>query len=600
MASQIVGAWRAPAAVVVLGSFAGAAWLGCDSLAGIQDGVLATSEGGPGTEGGLPEGAPGGETVEGGPGGESSTAPDFAMTLAAPIVGVVRGATGTVGITIARQNGFSGAVAVTVAALPSGITADALSIPAGATSGTLTLHAPTGATLGDGPQLTVTGTSGALVHTASLGLLVQDAPGTLDTTFGVQGVVSDSFRFRSFGAMALQPDGKIVVCGTVDEAPFVAFVRRFNADGSPDATFGASTDSSPPMVTVASPAAGMAAGCAALAVLSSGHIAFTGSAQDASQNQNAWVVELNPDGSTDAAFGTGGVAWAPTSLQAAGATSIAEGAGGSLLIVGAASTGSISGGSPYIARFSSNGVIDTTFGGNGLGYTVSGYAKATGFNALAPATGGQFLAALDLPTFGVQRYAAAGLLDSTFFNQGTATLSLGVGASTAKAVTVQSDGSVVAVGSAVASANDGSSTSEIAVARFASTGHPDPQFGTGGGAALALGSGNSWGNGVAIDPSGRAVVAGHVESSGFDAFGVVRLTTSGTLDATFAGGQGFVSTQAGNGGSEAISVATRSDGRILAAGATGTWGVSVFCPKAPDGGPRPCNWQTLLLARYWP
>src|SRR6185369_1021639 len=53
--------------------------------------------------------------------------------------------------------------------------------------------------------------------------------GALDTTFGVQGKVSDTSR--AVTAIVLQPDGKLLTIGAMT-------LSRFDADGSLDATFG--------------------------------------------------------------------------------------------------------------------------------------------------------------------------------------------------------------------------------------------------------------------------------------------------------------------------------------------------------------------------
>src|SRR5262245_53552819 len=58
------------------------------------------------------------------------------------------------------------------------------------------------------------------------------ADGELDTTFGMGGKVSVGF---APSALAIQPNGKVVVAGSL-EGNFV--VARFNSDGSPDSTFG--------------------------------------------------------------------------------------------------------------------------------------------------------------------------------------------------------------------------------------------------------------------------------------------------------------------------------------------------------------------------
>jgi hypothetical protein len=75
-------------------------------------------------------------------------------------------------------------------------------------------------------------------------------------------------------------------------------------------------------------------------------------------------------------------------------------------------------------------------------------------------------------------------------------------------------------------------------------------------------------------------------------FGVARLTTSGALDTTFAGGQGYVSTQvAGVLTAEAYAVTVMPDGRIVAAG---SYNDGHCLPPAP------CNENVIVVARYWP
>src|SRR5262249_45177275 len=64
-----------------------------------------------------------------------------------------------------------------------------------------------------------------------------NADGTLDTSFGANGIVLNATR-RSFGlAVAVQPDNKIVIAGEDrDSQNFAVF--RYNANGSADTTFG--------------------------------------------------------------------------------------------------------------------------------------------------------------------------------------------------------------------------------------------------------------------------------------------------------------------------------------------------------------------------
>jgi uncharacterized delta-60 repeat protein len=82
-------------------------------------------------------------------------------------------------------------------------------------------------------KLIVAGTSGG-----KLTLARYNPDGTLDSKFGAGGVVS-SIDGEGH-SVALQPDGKIVVGGSASNGANDEFaLLRFNADGSPDASFGA-------------------------------------------------------------------------------------------------------------------------------------------------------------------------------------------------------------------------------------------------------------------------------------------------------------------------------------------------------------------------
>lgn len=74
-------------------------------------------------------------------------------------------------------------------------------------------------------------------------VLLHAQPGTLDPTFGDNGVASLDLGDEEFGeVMALQPDGKIVVAGYTQVSAFGwdLLVTRFNGDGSLDTDFGTS------------------------------------------------------------------------------------------------------------------------------------------------------------------------------------------------------------------------------------------------------------------------------------------------------------------------------------------------------------------------
>ena len=120
--------------------------------------------------------------------------------------------------------------------------------------------------------------------------------GRLDHTFGRRGIVRTSIPNADLTplAMALQPDGKILVAGDVQHVPATggvdrSFVARYHRDGRLDREFGESGISAP----------GDADGIGAVLVQPDGRILVGG---------RSAIVRLFPNGKLDATFGVGGVA----------------------------------------------------------------------------------------------------------------------------------------------------------------------------------------------------------------------------------------------------------------------------------------------------
>lgn len=127
------------------------------------------------------------------------------------------------------------------------------------------------------------------------------ADGAVDPAFGTGGAatlpVADAALFTS---LAVQPDGRIVVAGSIGSAPPQSLVARFLADGSPDPSFGT---------------AGYAAGDFPMAiehlvVQSSGQLVVAGSDESTSP-WRALVARYRPDGRPDASFGAAGMVSLP-------------------------------------------------------------------------------------------------------------------------------------------------------------------------------------------------------------------------------------------------------------------------------------------------
>jgi uncharacterized delta-60 repeat protein len=181
--------------------------------------------------------------------------------------------------------------------------------------------------------------------------------------------------------------------------------------------------------------------------------------------------------------------------------------------------------------------------------------------------------------------STAGMLDATFgagssdgTPDGMVSLSLGAGDDQAKAMAVQTDGKIVMVGNTTTNAIGGSTN--IMVQRFNSDGSVDASFGAGtadgspdGAVTLDLGDSSDQAVAVKIQADGKILLAGTSKpTNGTSNIILVRLTTSGALDASFGVGEsdgtpdGVVSVDLGGSGDDvATAIAIKS---VLTLGST--------------------------------
>lgn len=163
----------------------------------------------------------------------------------------------------------------------------------------------------------------------------------------------------------------------------------------------------------------------------------------------------------------------------------------------------------------------------------------------------------------VAAQAAPGDLDPSFGTGGTVTGDFGSPDAFARDVALDASGRLVVVGQV---------GSGFAVARYAQDGSLDLTFGGGDGLATAsFGAGADDAAAVAIDGSGRIVVAGSADAAdatcGDCDFGVARFTEAGDLDPTFGGGDGEVTTGFGAGTDDnGVDLAIDGSGQIVVGG----------------------------------
>lgn len=210
-----------------------------------------------------------------------------------------------------------------------------------------------------------------------------------------------------------------------------------------------------------------------------------------------------------------------------------------------------------LVRHTKDGPLDTSFGGDGKVVTSFGTASASA-NAMALQSDGRIVAAgVCGADFAVVRYLANGALDTTFSDDGLTTTSMSSGDDIARAVALQPDGKIVVAGSSSVGSEN------FAVVRFLADGNLDPAFGSGGKVTFRFSGLRSKGEGIAIQPDGRILICGGIESNAN--FGVARLNANGSMDSTF-GTNGLVSTSFAAYTDYAKAIALQPDGKIVVGG----------------------------------
>jgi uncharacterized delta-60 repeat protein len=415
--------------------------------------------------------------------------------------------------------------------------------------------------------------------------------GALDTTFGNgAGYVTTSISSgNDIARVALiQPDGKIVATGEANPSTGRSFaVARYNRDGSLDTSFGTSGTAQASFASTYP-----ADDYAGAALQSDGKIVMAGwdrfavTAKKVTKVEGAFVLaRFKTDGTLDSTFGSGGKV---TTLFATSSMTYGEGgvvvtSAGQIVVAGD------SGSAFVLARYNANGGLDTNFGSGGEVFSSFAQFPSVGARALLQQPDGKLIVVGD--TNGgapndwlMVRYNADGTLDTNFGSQGLVATPLsgevGSGAT---------GGGGAALYPSARTANDGKivvvgsddATKTWQVVRYNADGSLDTTFGNGGVIVPQISGGAV---SVALDASGRPVAAGSGASAE-----LARFNLDGTPDTTFGAG-GLVTTPVGSGSQGrgvAIYPSTGSD--------TADYGKIVMVGNASNG-----TNDDFLVARYLP
>lgn len=421
---------------------------------------------------------------------------------------------------------------------------------------------------------------------AGIALARYQTNGTLDGNFGSGGKISiPGSEYDVLYGLALQADQKIVAGGGGDGAQFGVY--RFTTNGTVDTTFGGTGHVFTGFGTgfKVAQASSVTIQSGGITIGSVDKIVAAGTLTDYTVDpakSYQIVIRYGLDGTLDSTFGSGGIVntvlgngiVSPTTVRVQSTLGQAR----SITVGGSYTDGT----GVYFGadRYTTSGSLDSTFGPSSNGkstLTVAGAGSSAGAHAMAIQSG-NFVVAGEKGAYGmgsqfvVTRFTSTGLVDTNFNGTGLLFADVAEFNSQVRAVAVQPDGKIVAVGRNAYLTNN-TMTDRYAVARFNPDSSLDASFGQKGKLTLNFSiSGQDDASAVAIQPDGKIILGGTAGSGGF---ALARLNGNGTLDSTFGGGTGMTITQIGGGG-QITALQLQPDGKILACGYAISSGVQKF------------------------
>jgi uncharacterized delta-60 repeat protein len=320
---------------------------------------------------------------------------------------------------------------------------------------------------------------------------------TLDPSFGVGGKASYSFPSSSLSAsptrLMLQPDGKILVAGDIGYQNGMRIaVARFNTDGSFDSTFDGDG------VAITAVFGGGPCSTYSAALGPDGKITVIGYAYNFPEMLfYLAIVRYNTDGSLDTSFDGDGILTTRDYLP----TTIAVQPDGKMLLGGSADA------SFSLVRLNVNGSPDTSFDGDGI-VTTPMSTGASGISKILLMPDGRILAGGDAndassANFALARYNSDGSLDTTFDGDGKVITVVSPVSDQITDIAIQPDGRIVAGGFTVPT----DLTRDLALVRYNPDGSLDNSYGAGGKAIIDLGY-NELFSAMDLDATGKAIVTG--------------------------------------------------------------------------------------------
>ncbi|MCP3686964.1 MAG: hypothetical protein GY784_01000, partial [Gammaproteobacteria bacterium] len=381
---------------------------------------------------------------------------------------------------------------------------------------------------------------------------VNDAP-TFSTGDGIvtTAIGSGDDRGRD---VTVQTDGKILVAGYSYNGTDNDFsLTRYNADGTLDTTFGGGDG----IVTTdigSSDDYGQS-----VKVQSDGKIVVAGYSWDGADYQFA-LVRYDTDGTLDTTFDTDGKVTTDLTTGDDKVYSVDIQSDGKILVAGRNGDLDFA-----LVRYNTDGSLDTDFDSDGIVATDFPFGGSDFGDQVLIQSDGKILVSGRADTssgnadFALARYNSDGSLDTTFGGgDGMVTTPISGAHDMGNGISLQSDGKIVQAGYL-------NGTKDFAVIRYNTDGTLDTTFDTDGIVTTDFGGSNDYAYRTTVQADGKILVMGESNIDGDYDFALVRYNTDGSLDTTFDS-DGIVTTDFGNGDDTAYEIVTQSDGKILVVG----------------------------------
>lgn len=345
--------------------------------------------------------------------------------------------------------------------------------------------------------------------------------GSVDNSFGVSGIASVGLVGNTYmcNDVLIQPDGKIVVVGYAEYGNLTldVMLTRYMSNGTLDNAFGTNGH----VFTSVILASGLGAQATRIAIQPDGKLIICGWADYDAIKREHLMIRYLPNGTIDNTFGVNGIfLYSPFNSQDE-TKDLKIQLDGKIVFTGYTINTISSYFDIIVGRVDTNGVLDNTFGTGGM-ITLDINPDDEAHNLLIESSGKIVVSGITFDINGttnfdnfIARFNSNGTLDNTFNTTGLNVLDINNSDNLGWGMAQQTDGKFIVSGEA---ASTGFGLAEICLIRFNNTGTIDSTFGTNGYfiSPIPAGAPNSALD-VLIQPDSKIVIAGvYADNATFD------------------------------------------------------------------------------------